>query len=75
MPIANRMQRGVEPLIGFFANTLVLRGEARKEWSFREMLQRVREAMLAAHAHQDLPFEHLVEELQTGARPPPEPAG
>ena len=64
VPIANRTQRGVEPLIGFFANTLALRGEARKEWSFREMLKRVREAMLAAHAHQDLPFEHLLEELQ-----------
>ena len=63
-PIANRMRQEIEPLIGFFVNTLVLRGEVRSEWSFREMLKRVREVTLASYAHQDVPFEHLVEELQ-----------
>jgi amino acid adenylation domain-containing protein/non-ribosomal peptide synthase protein (TIGR01720 family) len=62
--IANRTRREIEPLIGFFVNTLVLRGEVRSEWSWREMLQRVREVTLAAYAHQDVPFEQLVEELQ-----------
>ena len=63
-PIANRTRQEIEPLIGFFVNTLVLRGEVRSEWSFREMLKRVREVTLAAYAHQDVPFEQLVEELQ-----------
>jgi amino acid adenylation domain-containing protein/FkbM family methyltransferase len=63
-PIANRTRREIEPLIGFFVNTLVLRGEVRREWSFRDMLKQVREVTLAAYAHQDVPFEQLVEELQ-----------
>jgi amino acid adenylation domain-containing protein/FkbM family methyltransferase len=63
-PIANRTRREIEPLIGFFVNTLVLRGEVQNEWTLREMLKRVREVTLAAYAHQDVPFEHLVEELQ-----------
>jgi amino acid adenylation domain-containing protein len=65
MVIANRTRREIESLIGYFANTLVLRGDVRNEWSFRELLKRVREATLAAYAHQEVPFEHLVEELQT----------
>jgi len=63
-PIANRTRQEIEPLIGFFVNTLVLRGEVRREWNWGEMLKRVREVTLAAYAHQDLPFEQLVEELQ-----------
>ena len=63
--IANRTRPEIEPLMGFFENTLVLRGEVRSEWSFRELLKRVHEVTLAAYAHQEAPFEHLVEELET----------
>jgi amino acid adenylation domain-containing protein/non-ribosomal peptide synthase protein (TIGR01720 family) len=66
-PTAGRSRIEVEGLIGFFVNTLVLRGDltsnARVGPSFRELLSRVRETALAAHAHQDVPFEKLVQEL------------
>jgi amino acid adenylation domain-containing protein len=63
-PIANRSRHELEELIGFFANTLALRVNAGGDPIFADLAHRVREAALGAYAHQDLPFERLVDELQ-----------
>jgi len=62
-PVAGRNRAELENLIGFFINTLVLRSDLSGEPSFRDLLKQVRETALSAYAHQDVPFEMLIDAL------------
>ncbi|WP_145003788.1 non-ribosomal peptide synthetase [Pseudomonas oryzihabitans] len=64
IPIANRTRRETERLVGFFVNTQILQARFEPHTTFDELLQQVQQAALEAQAHQDLPFEHLVDALQ-----------
>lgn len=65
-PAANRHRPGTEGIIGFFVDNLVLRLDLGGDPTFRELLHRAREVALGAYANPDLPFEHLVTELDAG---------
>ena len=63
VPVANRSRTEVEELIGFFVNTLALRVRV-EDVSVRELLEHVKEVVLSGYAHQEVPFEQVVEALQ-----------
>jgi len=63
-PIAGRTRAETDRVIGFFLNTVALRTKLSDEMTFRDLLSRVREIALEAYAHQEIPFERLIEELQ-----------
>ncbi len=63
-PVANRLQKELEPLVGFLVNMLVLRADCSGGRNFREYLRHIKSVNLDAQANQDVPFEHLVERLK-----------
>jgi amino acid adenylation domain-containing protein len=63
-PIANRPQTETESMIGFFLNNLALRTDLSGEPGFRELLSRVKKTALGAYAHQDVPFEKLIDAVK-----------
>jgi len=67
--IANRNRQELEPLMGFFVNTLALRTNLQSHLTFLELLQQVKDKTLASYDHQDLPFEKLIDELQIERSP------
>ncbi len=72
-PVVNRGRKETEGLIGFFINTLVLRTEMSGDPTFRQLLGRVRQTCLGAYDHQEIPFEKLVEEIQSARDPSRQP--
>lgn len=66
IPIANRNRPEIERVVGFFINMLALRADLSGNPTFRELLERVRKVTLDGYAHQDFPFEKLIQELQPG---------
>src|SRR5262249_26949152 len=67
-PIANRLRRELEGVIGFFANTLVMRTRVRGEERYEEVLRKEKEVAIGGYSHQELPFEKLVEEVSPERR-------
>ncbi|GAB3833611.1 hypothetical protein GCM10027610_027770 [Dactylosporangium cerinum] len=64
VPVAGRNDPDLEPLVGYFSNTLVMRADLGGAGTFRELLRATRRTALAAFTHQDLPFERLIDELR-----------
>jgi len=62
---ANRNVKGTENLIGYFVNTVIVRSQVSRDWTFRQLLKRVQKNALEAFAHQDIPIEELEAALQT----------
>ncbi|MEM1366471.1 MAG: amino acid adenylation domain-containing protein, partial [Cyanobacteria bacterium P01_H01_bin.15] len=63
-PIASRIRPEIEGIIGYFANTLILRETLSDEMAFNDLVQQIKETALAAYNHQDIPFDRLVQKLQ-----------
>jgi Condensation domain len=68
-PIANRNRVELEPLIGFFTNTVVMRNRLHGNPTFREVIRRTREMAIGAYAHQELPFDKIVDALKVPRNP------
>lgn len=64
IPVANRPQAELEPLLGFFINTLVLRNDTRGNPTVSELIERTKQLALEGYRHQSIPFEYLVDALQ-----------